>query len=80
MTKFELPEMSPRILRPAPIVELEVGAAAAAGTGATEGARAIGVADGGTGAVADVPEGGTTGEDVVAGVAASGVLKDEIAF
>jgi hypothetical protein len=80
MTKFEFPEMSPRIFRPAPMVELEVGAAGAEGTGANEGEAAIGVGDADTGAVAGVAAGDTTGEDVVADAAASGVLIEEIAF
>lgn len=70
MTKFELPEMSPRIFSPAPMVELEVGAAGA--TGAGEGAMVAGTAATGAEIAAGVA-------GVVAGTGVSGVLTDEIA-
>lgn len=72
MTKFEFPEMSPRIFNPAPMVELEVGPETETGAGeraieatATEaGVAGDAAAEGGVDGVAD----------------ASGVLTDEIAF
>jgi hypothetical protein len=80
MTKFEFPEMSPRIFRPAPMVELEVGAAGAAGIGATLGELVIGAAAAFDDSVRGVAAGGTAAEDVAAGADVSGVLTDEIAF
>lgn len=75
MTKFEFPEMSPRIFRPAPMVELEVGAADATGAGAKVGAVAAGAAAAGDATAA----GGAAGVVAVAGAGVSGVLRDEIA-
>jgi hypothetical protein len=75
MTKFELPEMSPRIFRPAPMVELEVGAAGAAGAGADMGEAVIGAAAIAGETVVD----GAVGAFVAAGTGVSGVLTDEIA-
>jgi hypothetical protein len=71
MTKFEFPEMSPRIFNPAPMVELEVGPEGAmeAAAGAVEAAAA--------GAVV---AGDGSSEDGVDGVRdASVALGDEIA-
>ncbi len=66
MTKFEFPEMSPRIFNPAPMVELEVGP-----EGATDAAE---------GAVGAAAAGDAASEDGVDGVEdASVVLVDEIA-
>ena len=72
MTKFEFPEMSPRIFNPAPMAELEVGPEGATDAGVAEVAIAAAVADAGV-------AGDAVGEGGVDGVAdASGVLSDEI--
>jgi hypothetical protein len=69
---LEFPEMSPRILNPAPMVELEVGPGDATDTGVGKGV--IGV-EAGTDAAGD-----RAGEGGVNGVAeVSDVLTDEIA-
>jgi hypothetical protein len=71
MTKFEFPEISPRIFNPAPMVELEVGPEGA--TDAAEGA--VGAAAAGA-----VVAGEAASEDGVDGVEdASVVFVDEIA-
>ena len=80
MTKFEFPEMSPRIFRPAPMVELEVGAAGAAGAGADMGEAVTGAAATADGGIAGVAAVGATDEDAGGGAGVSGVLIDEIAF
>jgi hypothetical protein len=73
MTKFEFPEMSPRIFNPKPMVELEVGPGDATDMGVGEavtGAAAAGCGARGD-AVSEVDADGVDG--------ASGVLTDEIA-
>ncbi|MGA7915176.1 MAG: hypothetical protein WCA00_08075 [Candidatus Acidiferrales bacterium] len=77
MTKFEFPEISPRIFNPAPMVELDVGPADAADAG--EGEGVLGAAATGAGGVAGTAGDAAAGEDVAASAADSGVLTDEIA-
>jgi hypothetical protein len=77
MTKFEFPETSPRIFRPAPMVELDVGVA---GADAKEGEAVTGAAAAFDDSFAGVAAGGSADGDVAAGTDASAVLTDEIAF